>query len=81
MTLSNGSVMIFEAVFFACGGLVIWLVGRRRDPHTGRFVLVGVPGVYISSLPVLGAPKWLYIPGLALLASTVVMQVAGWRRG
>jgi hypothetical protein len=64
------------AVFFACSGLLVWLLRRRKgDRTTGPALLFGLPGVYIAFLPSLDeAPKWLYIPGLLLLALSYIVQ-------
>jgi hypothetical protein len=73
--------MIGSAAFLAIGGLVGWLFSRRKgDRYAGRVLLLGLPGVYLAALPSLGAPKWLYIPGLTLLVSSYIMQIIIWRR-
>jgi hypothetical protein len=79
MPRPSESLVIGVAAFFAAGGLVIWFFERRKDRHIGRTLLLGVPGVYLSGLPSFGAPKWLYIPGLPLLAASYVVQVLPWR--
>lgn len=75
------SLMGGLAAFLVVGGLVIWLLSRRiGDRYTGRVLLVGLPGLYLANLALLGASKWLYIPGLGLLACTYIMQIVVWRR-
>ena len=77
VTVSRESLTIGAAVFFVCFGLLVWLLRRRKgDRATGPALLVGVPGVYIAALPSLDdAPKWLYIPGLLLLALSYLIQL------
>jgi hypothetical protein len=73
--------MIGSAVFLAAFGVVVWLLERRKgDRYSGRILLVGLPGLYLAGLASLGAPKWLYIPGLGLIVAAYVMQIVIWRR-
>jgi hypothetical protein len=72
---------IGSALFLVVAGLVIWLYSRRKgDRYTGWLLFVGLPGLYLAGLASLGAPEWLYIPGLGLLASSYLMQIVIWRR-
>jgi hypothetical protein len=78
---SSASLMIGLAAFVAAGGMVIWLLARRKGNRgTGWVLLAALPGLYIAFLPLLGEPKWLYIPGLTLLAVSYLLQFAIWRR-
>jgi hypothetical protein len=79
MARPSESIVIGAAAFFAAGGLVIWFFERRKDRFIGRIMLIGIPGVYLSGLASMGAPRWLYIPGLTLLAASYVVQVLPWR--
>jgi hypothetical protein len=70
-----------SAAFFAVGGLVIWLVRRRKAGRLeGLELLLAIPGVYLAGLASWGEPTWLFVPGLVLIAGNVVVQVLGWRR-
>jgi hypothetical protein len=80
MARPSESLVIGAAAFFAAGSLVVWFLERRKDRLIGRVLLLGVPGVYLSGLASFGAPGWLYIPGLTLLAAGYVVQVRAWRR-
>jgi hypothetical protein len=79
MAPPSESVVIGAAAFLAAGGLVTWFWGRRKDRFIGRSLFLGLPGIYLSGLASDGASKWLYIPGLTLLAAFYVMQVPPWR--
>jgi hypothetical protein len=75
------SLIIGLAAFLIVFGLVVWLFSRRKgDRATGPVMLVGLPGIYLSGLAALGAPKWLYIPALVLVVSSYLMQLVFWRR-
>lgn len=75
------SLMIGVAAFLVVAGLIIWLLERRKgDRYIGRVLLLGLPGLYLAGLVPLGAPKWLYIPGLGLMASSYILQIVIWRR-
>ena len=75
------SLMIGLAAFLVVGGLVIWLLERRKgDRYTGRYLLVGLPGLYLAGLPAFGASRWLYIPGLSLLVLSQLVPIVIWRR-
>lgn len=87
------SLMIGMAAFLVVFGLVVWLLERRKgDRYTGRVLvaglpgisgrvlLVGLPGIYLAGLASSGAPKWLYIPGLGLMAVSYLMQIVIWHR-
>jgi len=82
VTVSRVPLAIGVAVFFLCFALLAWFVSRRKgDRNAGPVVLTGVAGVYIAALPaIVGAPKWLYAPGLLLIALSYAMQLASWRR-
>jgi hypothetical protein len=74
------SLILGIAGFLAVIGLVIWYFARRKgSPYIGRVLLTGIPGIYLAGLPTLGAPKWLYIPGLGLVAASYLLQCAGRR--
>jgi hypothetical protein len=73
--------MVGIAAFMVAGGLMIWLLERRKgDRYTGRVLLVGLPGLYLASLVSYGAPKWFYVPGLGLIAASMVLQIVIGRR-
>jgi hypothetical protein len=73
--------MIGIAAFLTVFGLLIWYFERRKGrPYIGRTLLTGIPGVYLAGLPALGATKWLYIPGLGLVAACYLLQFAERRR-
>jgi len=70
--------MVGIAGFFAVFGLLVWYLERRKGrPYAGRVLLTGVPGVYLAGLASFGATKWLYIPGLGLMAVSYLLQLAG----
>jgi hypothetical protein len=76
------SLLITFGFFAAAFGVVVTLLGRRKgDRLAGRVALLGVPGVYIAGLASWGEPRWLYVPGLGLIAGAILLQVVGWRRG
>jgi hypothetical protein len=75
------SLTVGAAVFLVGAGLVIWLLARRKgDRGTGPVLLVGFPGLYLSLLASIGAPRWLYIPAGVLVASAYLMQLVAWPR-
>jgi uncharacterized membrane protein len=75
------SLMIGIAAFLVVAGLAIWLLEHRKgDRYSGWILLVGLPGLYLAGLVPFGAPKWLYIPGLGLMAVSYGMQIVIWRR-
>lgn len=68
------SLMIGAAGFLAAFGLLVWYLERRRHGRRiGKQLLVGLPGVYLAFLATLTAWKWLYIPGLGLLAAYYIV--------
>ena len=70
------SLTVGGAVFLVGAGLVIWLLARRKgDRGTGPVLLVGLPGLYLSLLASIGAPRWLYLPAGVLVASSYLMQL------
>jgi hypothetical protein len=74
-------MLIIFAVLAAAFGVAVWLLGRRKgDRLAGPVALLGIPGVYIAGLASWGAPRWLYVPGVTLIAGAVLIQVLGWRR-
>lgn len=74
------SMVIGSAVFFAAGGVPVWLLRRRKgDRQVGPWLLLAVPGVYLAFLATLGEPMWLFVPGLSLMAGAVLVQILGWR--
>lgn len=82
VTVSRELLLIGEAAFLVCLGLLTWrLSRRRRELPSGPALLVGLPGLYLVTLPSFyHAPRWLYIPGLVLFLSSYLIQVAVWRR-
>jgi hypothetical protein len=82
VTVSRESLLIGEAVFLVCIGLLTWRLSRRwRELPSGPALLVGLPGVYLASLPSFyHAPVWLDIPGVVLFLSSYFIQIAVWRR-
>jgi len=73
--------MIESAAFVAVSGLVGWLYLRRKGQrYMGWSLLLGLPGVYLVILALIGAPKWLYIPGFSLVGSSYLFDIALWRR-
>ncbi len=49
------SLVIGLAFLEAVVGLVIWLVSRRKgDRYTGRLLLLGLPGLYLTFLASIG---------------------------
>ena len=80
--MTRESLAIGAAVFLVCFGLLAWLLSRRKgDRVAGPALLAGVPGVYLAALPAIaGAPKWLYIPGLLLIAVGYAVQIVIPRR-
>jgi hypothetical protein len=82
VTVSKDSLLIGEAAFLVCFGLLAWRFSRRRSElPAGLVLLVGLPGLYLASLPSFyHAPVWLYIPGLVLFVSSYLIQIALWRR-
>jgi hypothetical protein len=82
VTVSRELLLIGEAAFLVCVGLLTWRLSRRkRDLPSGPALLVGLPGLYLVTLPSFyDAPRWLYIPGLVLFLSSYLIQVVVWRR-
>lgn len=77
----SASLIIGGAAFLAVFGLLGWRVSRRKgDRYAGWMLLPGLSGLYLAFLASLGVARWLYIPGLGLLASAYVIQVVSWRR-
>ena len=81
VTVSRESLMVGEAAFLVCFGLLAWrLSRRRRNLPAGPTLLVGLPGLYLVTLPgFYYAPVWLYIPGLVLFLSSYLIQIVVWR--
>ena len=74
-------VIIFAALMMVVG-VAGWIVGKRKgDRLAGRGVLLGIPGVYLAGLASWGESRWLYVPGLSMMAAAVLVQIVGWRRG
>jgi hypothetical protein len=74
-------LIVFAAIGVAVG-VAGWIVGKRKgDRLAGRAVLLGIPGVYLAGLASWGESRWLYVPGLSLMAGAVLVQVVGWRQG
>jgi hypothetical protein len=72
--------VIGSAAFYAAGGVAVWLLRRRKgDRQAGPWLLLVVPGVYLAFLSTMGEPRWLFLPGLALIAGAVLVQILGWR--
>ena len=81
LTGPSVSFVLGLAAFFAVFGLLIWFVSRRKgDRDTSRLLLVGLPGVYFCGVAAVGAWKWLYVPGVALVVSAYVLQLVLWRQ-
>lgn len=82
VTVPRELLAIGEAAFLVCVGLLTWRLSRRRhELPAGPALLVGLPGLYLASLPSFyHAPVWLYIPGLVLFLSSYLIQVVVWRR-
>jgi hypothetical protein len=75
------SYLIIFAIVAAAFGVAVWILGRRKgDRLAGASALLGIPGVYIAGLASWGGPRWLYAPGLSLIAGAVLVQVLGWRQ-
>jgi hypothetical protein len=75
------SYLIIFAIVSAVFGAAVWILGTRKgDRLAGPSALLGIPGVYIAGLASWGGPRWLYVPGLSLMAGAVLVQVLGWRR-
>lgn len=68
-------LVIGAAVCAAAFGVVVWFAERRKHRFAALNVLLGVPGVYLGFLTSLGAPKWLYIPCVTMLASSAFLQL------
>lgn len=82
VTVSRELLLIGEAALLVCVGLLTWRLSRRkRELPSGPALLVGLPGLYLATLPSFyDAPRWLYIPGLVLFLSSYLIQVVVWRR-
>ena len=82
VTVTKESFLIGEAAFLVCVGLLVWRLSRRwRELPSGPALLVGLPGVYLASLPSFyHAPVWLDLPGSVLFVSSYFVQMAVWRR-
>jgi hypothetical protein len=77
----SASLLIGGAAFLAVFGLLGWRLSRRKgDRYAGWLLLAGLPGLYLAFLASIGVSRWLYIPGLGLLAPACVIQVVSWRR-
>jgi len=75
------SYLIVFAILAAVFAVVVWIMERRRGERlAGLSGLLGIPGVYIAGLASWGGPRWLYVPGVSLMAGFVLVQVLGWRR-
>jgi hypothetical protein len=57
MPRPSETVVIGLAVFIALAGLVIWFLERRKGRSASEMLLLGLPGVYLSALPSVGAPS------------------------
>ena len=72
--------MIGMAGFFVVAGLLIWYLERRRHGRNiGRQLLIGLPGVYLAGVASISSWKWLYVPGLGLVAAYYLMPFVGRR--
>jgi hypothetical protein len=82
VSASRESLIIGEAVFLVCLGLLTWRLSHRwRDLPSGPTLLVGLPGLYLVTLhSFYHAPLWLDIPGGVLFVSSYFVQMAVWRR-
>jgi hypothetical protein len=82
VTVSRDSLLIGEAAFLACVGLLTWRLSRRRHGlPAGPALLVGLPGLYLATLPSFyHAPVWLDIPAVVLFLSSYFIQIVVWRR-
>jgi hypothetical protein len=82
VAVSRELPLIGEAAFLVCVGLLTWRLSRRwRELPAGPVLLVGLPGLYLASLPSFyHAPVWLYIPGVVLFVSSYFIQIVVWRR-
>jgi hypothetical protein len=82
VAVSRELPLIGEAAFLVCLGLLTWRLSRRwRDLPSGPALLVGLPGLYLATLPSFyHAPLWLYIPGVGLFVSSYFIQIVVWRR-
>jgi hypothetical protein len=82
VTVSRELFLIGEAAVLVCCGLLTWRLSRRNpDVPSGPVLLVGLPGIYLVTLPSFyHAPLWLYIPGTVLFLSSPLVQVVVWRR-
>lgn len=69
------SLVIGSAAFLAVFGLVTWFLFRGKRGGSTWSLLLGLPGVYLAWLASIGAPKWLYIPGLSLLGASYLVQI------
>jgi len=78
----NVPVMIGFAIFLAVFGVFVYwrFYVRRGDRLTGRPLAIGLPGLYLASLPTFGASRWFYAPGLTLMAAFYVVELLLWRR-
>jgi ABC-type Fe3+ transport system permease subunit len=74
------TVAVGAAVFLVLAGPLIWYLERRRGRQQGPALLIGLPAVYLGLLAALGAPKWLYVPCVALLVLSYLVQYAALRR-
>ena len=65
VTVSRELFLIGEAAVLVCCGLLTWRLSRRNpDVPSGPVLLVGLPGLYLVTLPSFyHAPLWLSIPG------------------
>jgi hypothetical protein len=72
--------MIGVAVFLTAGGLLVGYMERRKNRSgRGSSLLLGLPAVYICFLASASDWKWLYIPGLMLLAASYLLRFVAWR--
>ena len=82
VTVSKELFLIGEAAVLVCCGLLTWRLSRRNpNVPSGPVLLVGLPGIYLATLPSFyHAPLWLDIPGTVLFLSSPLIQVVVWRR-
>lgn len=82
VSISRESLMIGEAALLVCLGLITWRLSHRwHGLPAGPTLLVGLPGLYLTTLPSLyHAPVWLDLPGSVLFLSSYFIQMAVWRR-